>query len=356
MRKGGIGYKGGLILTLLLFNLSTVGIIDAKAETVDDLRAYIGKDVKVRSVIDDDIGREAEKTKGNTVIDSDKADIEKQIIELENKYIEGLKSNASAKDVVGLMVSIRDNKDKLIEMENVKKVVNNTNVNDLVNSSRDAIDAVNNGDKLGSYKYNIGSIGDMAIVPTRGMLHIESPFGYKVNDNGTHERKNNYIELGIPYGNDVVSQWNGKVVFIEDDEIKGCKVVTIFHGQGLYTVYHHIELGNIYVGKSVNQGEVIGKAGNTAKGNKGNYIKYQVILDGEVINPLIIFGDRGKKVYEDWARGTREVYTVEEGEEFYYNKGLSKVNPNSDIGNRNSVKGAAEVVGEYNKPDPGVVR
>lgn len=63
--------------------------------------------------------------------------------------------------------------------------------------------------------------------------------------------------------------------------------VIIDHGNGLQTLYGHLETVNVYEGQWVSQGDVIGIMGNTGRvyGITGIHLHFEVILNGTKQNP-----------------------------------------------------------------------
>lgn len=365
MIRKGVSYTRGLAIVLLAITISASQEIKVQAMTVDDLRSYLGMTVAERQptmikVDDYESGQSngsspAGKKNGEAIT---LEQLKSELYRMETSYEQGLKANTSARDLVEMLSAIKDIKSEIDEKTKVAGTVNNVDVNALIASSNtENIEAEKNG-KIGTYEFNIGDTGDKAISPTGKLLSLIKPYGYKINEDGSHEAKNTSIDLSAPVGTAIESQWNGKVAYIEDDESEGCKVITLFHGQGLYTVYHHVIPSDLYVGKTVYQGTTIGNSGDTSKKETDiqNHIEYQVILDGKYINPILVFGNRSRDMYEDWLKHSYDVYTVEDGEEFYYNTSMSKNNINKKTPSRNTIEGAAEVVGDYKLPDPGVVK
>jgi len=67
--------------------------------------------------------------------------------------------------------------------------------------------------------------------------------------------------------------------------------IIINHGGGLKTLYAHLDSVNVSVGDYVNQGDVIGKMGNTGRvyGVTGIHLHWEVMQDGVKMNPLLYY-------------------------------------------------------------------
>lgn len=363
-----------LILAFSIILISTFSVNEVKAETIDDLKAYLGMTVEERDSIkikieeynedgsykdncdgDKDKGMTSKKTDNSNDIEDMKARLKK----LEDKYERDFKNNDKAKDMIKLLEAIRELKSSINEQGGNRKYITNIDIDNLIaGSSRSSLE-LNTMNKYGGIDFDIGTVGNMAISPVDKFLKLVTPYGYKLDEDDKIEFKHDKIDLGAPCNHSIVSQWNGRVEYIEDDDIvEDCSIVTINHGQGLYTIYYHIVPGQIYEGKYVNQGNEIGKAGNTKinKIGKENHIGFQIVLDNDTVNPILIFGNRGKPMYEDWLKKSYDKYAVSEGEEYYYIDSMSKENVNKEDTGKNTIEGAAEVIDDYRRPDPGTLR
>lgn len=343
---------GGLF-GVLLFLLPTISV--ANAATVDDLRAYLGYNVEERepTMIYSENTSQSESKQSN----NKSSELESDIGKLQSNFIEGMKNEVSASELVDTLQDIKTTIGNLEDSRRIASVVSNTDVSALIENSEQYEREKEQKGLLGSRTYDIGTIGDLSISPTGRNLTLITPFGYKLNKDKTYEKKNTTIDLAVESGNDIHSQLNGKIAIIENDSIDGASTVTIYHGEKLYTVYSHIKTDDIYVGKPVSQGDIIGKSVSTTEyeKDKSNHIGYQIILDDKYINPILIFGNRGKGMYEDWLIRSADLYSVEENEEYFYKESMSRVNINKDDNGKNTIDGAAKVVGDYRLPDPGVV-
>lgn len=364
VRRGG-GYSRGLLIALLVITVSAVMEVPVHAMTVDDLRAYLGMAVEEREITMIKVPESSEENLdvGDSAVSTDSEaltleQLNRKLLELETSYEQSMKSNVSAIRLIAMLNNIKDLKAMIVEQSKLLDITSNVDVDELIRNSEEYNTDSNEENKIGNYNFNIGDVGDTAVSPANNILSLVTPYGYKLNEDKTHEDKNNSISLSVPVGDNVLSQWNGQVAYVEDDGLGSNKAVTIFHGQGLYTVYHNVIPLELYVGKRVYQGTIIGNAGqsNTVGTDESNSIEYQIILDGVYLNPLLIFGNRGRDMYNDWLKHSNEVYTVEDTEEFYYKSSMSRENKNNDTSTMNTIEGAAEIVGEYKLPDPGVVR
>lgn len=95
------------------------------------------------------------------------------------------------------------------------------------------------------------------------------------------------IDFYAPEGTDVLAVYGGKIESIENTLLQGTTVV-VDHGNGLKTVYNSItETDHLTVGKTVNQGDVIGKVSvtNRQEADMGAHLHFETIENGENIDP-----------------------------------------------------------------------
>lgn len=113
---------------------------------------------------------------------------------------------------------------------------------------------------------------------------VTSPFGYRRNPFGGYSREfHKGIDLKANY---VPVMATGGGVVIEAKYLSGYGyTVIIDHGYGLMTRYAHNSKLYVSVGDEVKRGDVISKSGNSGR-STGPHLHYEVILDGEVTDPL----------------------------------------------------------------------
>lgn len=178
--------------------------------------------------------------------------------------------------------------------------------------------------KINSLGYDIGGIGDHACSVVENYLILETPWGFnkKASETVFTQSKLLGIDLYAQPDDDIVAQWNGVVVNIFNDSTNNLQCIKVYHGNSTYTLYSHVyPLSDIYVGTTVRQGQTIAKAADTSKfePDKANHIFYQVKLNGDFVNPLLIYGNRGKAIYEKWLTSHAVDNVVESGENYYNN-------------------------------------
>lgn len=178
--------------------------------------------------------------------------------------------------------------------------------------------------EISSLSYNIGYIGASAPCIVEKYFKLVTPWGFtKHASEETYGEKMLGIDLYAKEGDKIISQWNGMVVDIGPDDSNEMQYIKIYHGNSTYTIYSHVyPTDRIYVGTKVTQGQIIAEAANTYEyeTNKDNHVFYQVRLNGEFINPILVYGNRGQQIYETWLTSYAYDNVVESGEEYFNSK------------------------------------
>ncbi|MDR2467527.1 MAG: M23 family metallopeptidase [Spirochaetaceae bacterium] len=98
-----------------------------------------------------------------------------------------------------------------------------------------------------------------------------------------------YVHRGIDistfrYGDPIVATADGQVVTVDYDATGFGNYVIIRHKHGFYTRYGHMQSFNVRTGQRVQQGEVIGRIGNTGL-STGPHVHYEVHIGSDVVDP-----------------------------------------------------------------------
>jgi stage II sporulation protein Q len=84
---------------------------------------------------------------------------------------------------------------------------------------------------------------------------------------------------------DVTAALSGKVTLVEENSVVGLQV-EIAHDNGLVTVYQSLGEVSVKQGDTVQQGQMIGKAGrNVFEKDHGVHVHFEVRQDGNAVNP-----------------------------------------------------------------------
>ena len=98
----------------------------------------------------------------------------------------------------------------------------------------------------------------------------------------------NGIDIGAPYGSDIVAAHDGVVAWAYYSQTAG-NFIGIDHGDGLYTVYMHCSKLLVSENQTVKAGETIGLVGSTGR-STGPHLHFGVRLNGEYVNPMEYLG------------------------------------------------------------------
>ena len=110
--------------------------------------------------------------------------------------------------------------------------------------------------------------------PTSGTL--SSGFGGARNHQG--------IDISAPRGTTVVAADSGTVIRSTSAGAYG-NMIVICHGNGMTTLYAHLNTRAVGVGASVSKGQMIGTVGSTGR-STGPHLHFEVSVGGARVNPL----------------------------------------------------------------------
>lgn len=133
-------------------------------------------------------------------------------------------------------------------------------------------------------------------------VEVKTPF-YDVNASAEEQEsalvfynnkyhQNQGIDYGLKSGEpfDVTAALSGTVAKAEKDGLLGY-VVELKHGDGVTTVYQSLANVNVKEGDKVEQGDVIGEAGQNAFNKKaGTHVHFEIRKDGIAVNPQEYYG------------------------------------------------------------------
>jgi len=115
-----------------------------------------------------------------------------------------------------------------------------------------------------------------------------SPFGLKRFYNGQARRPHTGLDYAGDTGTPIKAPADGKVILAGDFFFNG-NAIFLDHGQGMISVYIHMNERLAKQGQQIKQGEVIGTIGQTGRAT-GPHLHWGVYLNQTVVNPNLLMG------------------------------------------------------------------
>jgi len=119
-----------------------------------------------------------------------------------------------------------------------------------------------------------------SIWPVRGA--INSDFGYRYMARSREYHKG--VDIGVPYGSQVLAPADGKVVSVGYESGYGLMVV-LEHRHGLSTIYAHLKSAEVEAGDEVARGTPIAHSGMSGR-TTGSHLHYEVRQAGNPVDPM----------------------------------------------------------------------
>jgi len=101
------------------------------------------------------------------------------------------------------------------------------------------------------------------VLPLKG--RISGHFGNQRIFNGVPKNPHSGTDIAAPKGTKIVASGDGKVLLAGGNYFYSGNMVIIDHGQGLKTIYAHLDKTLVNVGDDVKKGELIGLVGATGR-------------------------------------------------------------------------------------------
>ena len=90
-------------------------------------------------------------------------------------------------------------------------------------------------------------------------------------------------DIAVPHGAPITATAKGQVLAIDDYFFNG-KTVFLDHGNGLLSMYCHLDRIDVKQGDAIRQGQRLGLAGMTGRAS-GPHLHWSVVLNGTMVDP-----------------------------------------------------------------------
>ncbi len=126
------------------------------------------------------------------------------------------------------------------------------------------------------------------VLPAKGEL--SSRFGLRRFFNDQPRSPHAGLDLAVPRGTPVRASAPGTVLATDDYFFNG-KTVFIDHGNGLITMYCHLDRFKVKAGQTVSKGQLIGRSGMTGRAT-GPHLHWSVVLNGVMVDPELFVPEK----------------------------------------------------------------
>ena len=119
------------------------------------------------------------------------------------------------------------------------------------------------------------------ILPVQGEL--AGRFGVHRFFNGEPRAPHAGLDMAVVRGTPVKASAQGQVLAVDDYFFNG-RTIFVDHGNGLITMYCHLERIDVKTGETVSKGQRIGLSGKTGRAT-GPHLHWSVVLNGAMVDP-----------------------------------------------------------------------
>lgn len=129
--------------------------------------------------------------------------------------------------------------------------------------------------------YNV-NVGEGLILPVNGP--VSSPFGKRNQPTAGASTEHKGTDFSIPINTDVSASGGGKIIKVVENDPGLGNYVVVDHGNGVTTLYAHLNKSLVQKDQIVRQGDKIALSGNTGI-STGPHLHYEIRKDGVAQNP-----------------------------------------------------------------------
>lgn len=112
---------------------------------------------------------------------------------------------------------------------------------------------------------------------------MSSRFGFRTDPFTGNQSFHRGLDFSVPLGTEVRVTGDGTVLAVQQQRGFG-RVVKIDHGQGVVTVYAHLDQALVKKGDRVSRGDIIAKSGNSGR-SSAPHLHYEIRIGGRPVNP-----------------------------------------------------------------------
>lgn len=113
---------------------------------------------------------------------------------------------------------------------------------------------------------------------------LSSRFGFREDPFTGKQTFHRGIDFSVPVGTEVRATGSGTVVEVQQQRGLG-KEVKIDHGNGVMTVYAHLDKVLVEKGARVERGAILARSGNTGR-STAPHLHYEIRVGGRSVNPI----------------------------------------------------------------------
>ena len=108
--------------------------------------------------------------------------------------------------------------------------------------------------------------------------------------NGEPRAPHSGLDLAVARGTPIGASAGGRVLAVDDYFFNG-RTVFVDHGNGLISMYCHLERIDVHAGDAVRRGQPLGLAGMSGRAS-GPHLHWSVILNGALVDPELFVDKR----------------------------------------------------------------
>lgn len=128
------------------------------------------------------------------------------------------------------------------------------------------------------------------IIPAKGRL--AGRFGLRRFFNGEARSPHSGLDVAVASGTPILASSSGNVLATDDYFFNG-RTVFMDHGNGLITMYCHLDRIDVKPGEVVKKGQKLGLSGKTGRAT-GPHLHWSIVLNGAMVDPELFINVQHK--------------------------------------------------------------